>query len=200
MCIRDRFYKYDCQDIFFDILCPELNLKGIVFFFQCAFKGVSDIVSQYFGPTEASIRTTGAFESLEGPIMSVLRKSYQTTYQDITRKVLSQGLFGQIIQEIQNQLQLGSDSPEAVERILEFLKKLAELLLIFYISDPPVYVNIQSVGSYVSFNPIVHDVLDGFVKPKEECVIVLPATHKNHAEGELLNKALVLSLHYEIPN
>ena len=27
------FYKCDSQDVFFDLLCPELNLDGVVFFF-----------------------------------------------------------------------------------------------------------------------------------------------------------------------
>ena len=30
-------YKCDCQDVFFDLLCPELNLDGVVFFYQNMF-------------------------------------------------------------------------------------------------------------------------------------------------------------------
>jgi hypothetical protein len=26
-------YKCDCQDVFFDLLCPELNIEGVVFFY-----------------------------------------------------------------------------------------------------------------------------------------------------------------------
>ena len=29
-----EFYKCDCQDVFFDVLSPELNLDGVVYFFQ----------------------------------------------------------------------------------------------------------------------------------------------------------------------
>lgn len=29
-----EFYKCDCQDIFFDVLSSELNLEGVVYFFQ----------------------------------------------------------------------------------------------------------------------------------------------------------------------
>lgn len=32
-----EFYKCDCQDIFFDVLSSELNLEGIVYFFQNSF-------------------------------------------------------------------------------------------------------------------------------------------------------------------
>lgn len=31
--IVSEFYKCDCQDVFFDLLCPELNLEGVVYFF-----------------------------------------------------------------------------------------------------------------------------------------------------------------------
>jgi len=33
-----ELYKCDCQDIFFDLLCPELNLDGVVFFYQHLFQ------------------------------------------------------------------------------------------------------------------------------------------------------------------
>lgn len=32
-----EFLKCDCQDCFFDLLCPELNLDGIVYFFKHSF-------------------------------------------------------------------------------------------------------------------------------------------------------------------
>lgn len=31
--LTKEFYKYDCVDIFYDLLCPELNMKGIIYFF-----------------------------------------------------------------------------------------------------------------------------------------------------------------------
>ena len=32
-----EIYKCDCQDVFFDLLCPELNLDGVVYFYQNMF-------------------------------------------------------------------------------------------------------------------------------------------------------------------
>ena len=32
--IVSEFYKCDCQDCFFDILSTDLNLEGVVYFFQ----------------------------------------------------------------------------------------------------------------------------------------------------------------------
>lgn len=35
-----ELYKCDCQDVFFDLLCPELNHEGVVFFFQNVFQPI----------------------------------------------------------------------------------------------------------------------------------------------------------------
>lgn len=32
-----EFYKYECLEMFFDILCPELSLKGIIRFYYLCF-------------------------------------------------------------------------------------------------------------------------------------------------------------------
>jgi len=46
--LTNEFYKYDCVDIFFDLLCPELNFKGIVYFFVTAFSKIQTLVKDYF--------------------------------------------------------------------------------------------------------------------------------------------------------
>lgn len=35
-----EIYKCDCQDVFFDLLCPELNIEGVVFFYMHLFPPV----------------------------------------------------------------------------------------------------------------------------------------------------------------
>lgn len=42
-----EFYKYDCLDLFFDLLCPELNMKGILFFFATAFSKLQAAINSY---------------------------------------------------------------------------------------------------------------------------------------------------------
>jgi len=32
--IVSEFYKVECQDVFFDVLSLELNLEGVIYFFQ----------------------------------------------------------------------------------------------------------------------------------------------------------------------
>jgi len=48
------------------------------------------------------------------------------------------------------------------------------------------------------YDGLKHEPLDGFVKNKEECYIVLPGIFKN--QNDVANKALILDINYEIPN
>lgn len=50
-----EFIKCDCQDAFFDLLCPELNMEGIVYFFTNTFTPIVEIIKQYFNPVIASL-------------------------------------------------------------------------------------------------------------------------------------------------
>lgn len=47
-----EFYKCDCQDVFFDVLSQELNLEGVVYFFQNAMPQVVQQLEQHFKPVE----------------------------------------------------------------------------------------------------------------------------------------------------
>ena len=76
-----EFYKYECLDRFFENLCPEeLSMKGVIYFYYYSFSQVNKIIDDYFEDAFSLIKQTGCFDSLEGPIMNVLRKSYQTTF------------------------------------------------------------------------------------------------------------------------
>ena len=50
--IVSEFYKCDCQDVFFDLLCPELNLDGVIFFFQNTIPVVIEVIEKHFQPVE----------------------------------------------------------------------------------------------------------------------------------------------------
>lgn len=91
------------------------------------------------------------------------------------------------------------------------------------ISDPPVCLDLASVGQKVRYNQYKYESMDGFVKQDEECFIILPSVHKQAAIpppnvsansqspssiiaggssgslGEVLLKAHVLPLSYEFP-
>lgn len=95
-----EIYKYDCEDIFFDMLCPELNMKGIILFFYTSFHRLVEMVNNYFAPCETLLKKTSGLTTLDGPIMNVLRKSYQSTYKSISKQCFPTGGFSDIINEI----------------------------------------------------------------------------------------------------
>ncbi|KAL4465384.1 hypothetical protein ABPG72_009129 [Tetrahymena utriculariae] len=195
-----EFYKYDCLDLFFDVLCQELNMKGIIYFFKTAFQRLLDTVNSYLQPSVDAIKTVGCFENLDGPILNVLRKSYQLNYKQMIQKCFNRSCVSGITDEIQNSLKLGGLSSETHTTISQFIQKMGEIIFLTQISDPPLYVDSKQVGSKVQFNSLKHDPFDGFIKSKEECIIILPSVHKgNIPEGEIVSKALVLQSNYEIP-
>ena len=47
-----------------------------------------------------------------------------------------------------------------------------------HISDPPLCMDLTSIGQQVKYNQYKYESMDGFVKADEECYIVLPSVHK----------------------
>jgi len=195
-----ELYKCECEDIFFDLLCPELSMKGITFFFKTAFQRLWNIIEGYFKPSEELLKKTGCMKEIEGPLMNALRKSYQANWRDVFEKCILPSHLSEITLEMQGNLKLRNESEETKEQIEGFLLKMGELLLCFYISDPPLRVKTEEIGNKVIYNPMKHEPLDGFIKTKDECIVVLPSVHKNTTEGELVSKALVLQTGYEVLN
>ena len=62
--------------MFLDILCPELNLDGVVYFFQHTLTPVVKAIEGHFAPVEQVIKKVTHLQALEGPIVNVLRKLY----------------------------------------------------------------------------------------------------------------------------
>ena len=73
-----EFYKCDCQDVFFDILSPELNLEGVVYFFQHTLSPLIDTIDKHFAPVEVTLKKVSMLQAplADGPIVNVLRKTY----------------------------------------------------------------------------------------------------------------------------
>jgi archaellum component FlaC len=194
--ISSQFYKCDCQDIFFEMLGPELSMEGIIYFFKVSFPKVLEVIRSYFLPAEDALRNTAGLESLEGPIMNVLRKSYQASWKKLFRNSVSQGSLQRIVDDIQRVLRLDSGSVTTNKQIFDFLQKLAEILFVYYINDPPVRCGIENIGQQVEFNSLHHDAIDGFIRPGDLCVVVLPPAIKG--TGELMTRAAVLHVDYEM--
>lgn len=196
-----EFFKCDCQDIFFDLLSPELNIDGIVFFFKNCILKIQELVFNYFEPMESLLKKTIGIDSLWTPIDNVLRKSVQSNWRKIFSQMCLDASIQAIVNFIQNNLKLQDEDPRANKIIFDFLKKSCEIYFCCHVSDPQVFIDINSIGQKILFNPIKHDSVDGFIKQKHECVVVLPACYKINASSSenMLFKAQVLPLDYEFP-
>ena len=88
-------------------------MKGVIFFYYQAFTKTQDLVEKYFQPANQSILKTGCFTTLEGPIMNVLRKAYQTNYMEIFEKIIAKYSLENIANDIQKQLNIDNNSEQA---------------------------------------------------------------------------------------
>jgi hypothetical protein len=197
----NEFFKCDCQDIFFDLLSPELNMEGIVFFYKNCFLKVEELVNLYFEPLETLLKRTLSIEDLWPPIDNVLRKSYQSNWKKIFNELANDQNFQKIMILIQSNLKLQDEAPTANKTILEFIKKTAEIFFFCHISDPPVQIDIPSIGQKIQFNTIKHESVDGFIKQKHNSIIILPYCLKTNLNNSdtIIMKALVLPIDYEFP-
>jgi hypothetical protein len=197
----NEFFKCDCQDIFFDLLAPELNMDGIIFFFKTAFSKINEILKTYFSPSELLLKKTICIDELVGPIDNVLRKSYQANWKKIFQLINIESTHQKIMMHLQNSLKLRDEEPSANLIIVEFLKKAIELLFLCYISDPLIMFDVETLGDRISYSMSKHDSLDGFIKVKHECLIIIPAGYKTSiSQDNMLLKSQVLPLDYEFEN
>ena len=83
-----QFYKCDCQDVFFDVLSTELNLEGVVYFFQNTMPMVVKTIEKHFWPVEYAVKDVSGSQKLDLSISNVLRKKYQSNWREIFQKVI----------------------------------------------------------------------------------------------------------------
>ena len=57
-------------------------------------------------------------------------------------------------------------------------------------------MEVAGIGRRVEFINLNHDPFDGFIKPKQECYIILPEVRKEEG-GEVVVKGLVLPKNYD---
>lgn len=191
------FMKCTCEDIFFDYLSPELSMEGVVYFFKESLYNVHTIVTSYFAPVYEDLCKAMCIEKMEGPFNNILKKSFQNNWKVILSSCVTPEKCKEIALKLQGKLHLRDDSAVATKAITEFLRSLSEIYFLCYISEPAFVFSLDSIGTKAQFNAIKHETIDGFVKNKEPCIIILPTAHKNSAGGELIGKAHVLAANYE---
>jgi hypothetical protein len=193
-----EFFKCDCQDIFFDLLSPELNMDGIVFFYKNCITKTQELINSYFDPLDKVVRHTLCIDQLWSPIDNVFRKSYQSNWKKILNQLINETSIHNIMVFIQSNLKLQDEDPAANRIITEYLKKCAEIIFCSHISDPPLHIDITCLGQKVYFNPMKYDSVDGFIKQKHECIIILPSIYKSN-KSDMILRAQVLPTDYEFP-
>ena len=196
------YIKLSCQDIFFDLLQPNLNMKGVVDFYKNIFIKITDYVEKYFNPVEKAINNTLFIDQIYEPIDNVLRKSYQFNWKYFYDEIKKSINYNEIIIEINNKLNLDLDDNNDNEEwtmIKDFIFKTYEIIFFCYISDPIVTIDISQIGKEVKYNSMTHDSLDGFIKSKQISTIVLPTFYKGKVstKNSMLVKSQVLAKNYE---
>lgn len=66
-------------------------------------------------------------KQLDGPIVNVLRKTYQTNWKSIHASCLTPSINEAIMQEVQMHLSIGDEQKHINQAIVEFVKKLGEV-------------------------------------------------------------------------
>lgn len=195
-----EFLKWDCQDAFFDLLWPELNLDGVVYFFKKTFEAVLQQIKNYFDPLYATLENAMCLDSVEGPVLNVMKKCYQNNWKKIYSKCFNDTVHKTIMKSIQNTLKLADGIDESInEEITLFISKLSLIWFKMYIWDPWMVFDLSIFGQTVSNNPIKMDSMDGFIKNGQESLIILPAVYKATIEKEPVIKPNILPLDYEFP-
>ena len=108
-----EMYKCDCQDVFFDLLCPELNLEGVVFFYQNIFSPIVDAIQKHFAPAEQVLLQVSCLPQLDAPVESVLRKSYQSNWRQIMKSSMSDAFFQRLAESIQETLSINDGDEQS---------------------------------------------------------------------------------------
>lgn len=195
-----EFLKCDCQDCFFDILWPELNLDGVVYFFRKVFEPILQQLHNYFDPLYSTLESAIWIDTVEGPVLNVLKKCYQNNWQNIYNKCFNESRHKAVMKSIQNTLKLAEGIDETVnDEITAFVEKLSLICFKMYICDPWLVFDMSQVGQKTSYHPSKMDSMDGFIKNGQESITILPSVHKNTIESDPVIKANVLPLDYEFP-
>ena len=195
------YIKLSCQDIFFDLLQPNINMKGVVEFFRIIFINLSDLIENFFNPIEKAINNALFIENLYEPIDNVLRKSYQFNWKNFYDDIKKGINYNEIINDIGKRLKLDfiRENEEEWIMIKEFILKTFEIIFFCYISDPIISIDISQIGKEVKYNNMTHDSLDGFIKSKQISTIILPTFYKGKVstKNSMLVKSQVLAKDYE---
>lgn len=87
-----EFYKCECFDIFFDVLSQELNMKGIIFFFQTSMRQIDRMINDYFQPLFAKIAEVTHSHHHLGWMLHQHRRPHNECHEEVFPKQLQANL------------------------------------------------------------------------------------------------------------
>ena len=184
------FIKLSCEDIFFDLLQPNLDIKRTIEFYKFIFSKIYEIIDNYFNPIEKTINSILFIDQIYDSIDNVLRKSYQFNWKCFLEEIKKKLLYNNLIKEICIKIKLDFIEKDGDEwnMIKDFINKTFEIFFYCYISDPVINIDMTQMGKEVNYNNMIYDSLDGFIKNKQISTIILP----NFYKGKIYNKSNIL--------
>lgn len=191
------FLKCNCEDILLDILIPKQSMETVTDFFRETIRVAQQAIAGYFEPTFAALRKSTCSASVDGPLLSVLKKSYQGSWKQVFAACFSPAFCELAAERVHAKMRLGNGADSARMSIKDYMKKLFEVFLLCKVNEPELVFEVESIGARVQFNASKHESMDGFVKNKELAVIVFPPVRKGSITGEAIIKARVLASDYQ---
>ena len=82
------------------MLSTELNLEGVVYFYQHVFGEVILEIEKHFWPVENALYEASVSKKLDNSITNVLKKKYQSNWKHICSKVISNKYCEGLMQKI----------------------------------------------------------------------------------------------------
>ena len=179
----NHYIKITCQDIFFDLLLEQkLGMNEVICFYQFSLTEIDNEIKKYFYPLENEITTLIGNHAMPNPVYNVLKKVYQSNYKNILSKIEHEKInYTDYANRLKDDLALDGD--EVTDIIVGFLKKTTALCLMCYLCEPQIEIRKETIGTENEFNALIHDPLDGFVRPKQTSYVLLPGFFK----GEVSN-------------
>ena len=89
---------------------------------------------------------TVLLENVEGPIINVLRKSYQNNWKSIYTKCFPPYVAQKIMSSVQGTLKLGDEAPAMNSQVAAFVQKMSEVCFAMHISDPMLTFDLKTLG------------------------------------------------------
>jgi len=113
---------------------------------------VIEAIEKHFQPVEVVLKKVSNMQSFDGPIVNVLRKTYQSNWRQIQQQCLTNAFNESVMSNIQKALSIGDEQKHMNQAIVDFVRKIGDNAFQMLISDPPIVFDLKRIGEKVQFN------------------------------------------------